>query len=182
MKDHSHRAGFTLIELMLVVAIIGVLAAIAIPSFVNYQLKSKRSEAFSNLQAIATAQNSYFAANGVFVDTGTSFPGMVGPNKRLWDAPSATAFDPFGFRPEGNVYLDYAVTTAGPCTCVTCFTASAYGDIDGDGMTSVLLYVHPDNVGGSCNDQVLGYGTPIDMTTMNPIFDGPAWNSLSDDF
>lgn len=54
------RKGFTLIELMIVVAIIGVLAAIAIPNFLKFQAKSKMSEAKTNLGAIYTGQLSYF--------------------------------------------------------------------------------------------------------------------------
>src|SRR3974390_1196322 len=54
------QKGFTLIELMIVVAIIGILAAIAIPNFIRFQAKSKQSEAKTNLKAIFTAQKSYY--------------------------------------------------------------------------------------------------------------------------
>ena len=53
------KKGFTLIELMIVVAIIGILAAIAIPNFLKFQAKSKQSEAKTNLGAIFTGQISY---------------------------------------------------------------------------------------------------------------------------
>jgi len=51
--------GFTLIELMIVVAIIGILAAIAIPNFLTYQAKSKQSEAKVSLSAIFTSAVAY---------------------------------------------------------------------------------------------------------------------------
>src|SRR5687767_13368513 len=54
------KKGFTLIELMIVVAIIGILAAIAIPNFVKFQARSKQSEVKSNLKSLFTAQRSYF--------------------------------------------------------------------------------------------------------------------------
>jgi type IV pilus assembly protein PilA len=53
-------SGFTLIELMIVVAIIGILAAIAIPNFLKFQCKSKQSEAKTNLSGIFTAEKSFF--------------------------------------------------------------------------------------------------------------------------
>jgi len=56
------KEGFTLIELMIVVAIIGILAAIAIPAFINYVKRSKTSEAPSNLKALFTGAAAYYSA------------------------------------------------------------------------------------------------------------------------
>lgn len=53
--------GFTLVELMIVVAIIGILAAIAIPNFIRFQARSKQSEVKTNLKAIFTGEKSRFA-------------------------------------------------------------------------------------------------------------------------
>jgi type IV pilus assembly protein PilA len=62
------KKGFTLIELMIVVAIIGILAAIAIPNFLKFQAKSKMSEAKTNLGAIYTGEIAYFGEQNSYGD------------------------------------------------------------------------------------------------------------------
>ena len=68
------RKGFTLVELMIVVAIIGILAAIAIPNFIKYQARSKQSEAKQSLRAYFMAQRHYFSESDQF----TADMGAVG--------------------------------------------------------------------------------------------------------
>ncbi len=76
--------GFTLIELMIVVAIVGVLAAIAIPNFLKFQMRSKASEGRLNLAAIRTAQEAYFSEIGTFLGWPLSPAAPVSSQKRAW--------------------------------------------------------------------------------------------------
>lgn len=175
----DHRAGFTLIEMMIVVAIIGILVAIAVPAFFNYQLRAKRSEAYGNLAAIARSEESYFAANGLYVDTGNSFPGAAGPVKQTWTAAADAAFSTIGYRPEGNVYFDYEVYTG--CGCVNCFTATAYGDLDNDNLMVALMFVRPPTNGGAeCPTRFFGLTTPIEGGV--PVFNQVSWNLTTDQY
>ncbi|MBI1949161.1 MAG: prepilin-type N-terminal cleavage/methylation domain-containing protein [Deltaproteobacteria bacterium] len=64
--------GFTLIELMIVVAIIGILAAIAIPNFVKFQCRSKQSEAKGNLKALYVAEEAYRGEFDTYLATGSA--------------------------------------------------------------------------------------------------------------
>ena len=60
------QKGFTLIELMIVIAIIGILAAIAIPAYQNYTIRSQVTEGISMAAGWKTAISEYYAQNGVF--------------------------------------------------------------------------------------------------------------------
>jgi type IV pilus assembly protein PilA len=133
----TRSGGFTLIELMIVVAIIGILAAIAIPNFLMFQLRSKTSEAKSNLAAIRTAQEGYFSEFGTYVSTGPLPGGGATPQRRPWPRP-APGFDTFGWAPEGDVFFTYEVSSTGAD-----FSAGARGDLDGDFVSSAFGYVHP---------------------------------------
>jgi type IV pilus assembly protein PilA len=66
LNKTKNQQGFTLIELMIVIAIIGILAAIAIPQFSAYRQRSYNSAAESDLKNAATAQEAYFVDNSTY--------------------------------------------------------------------------------------------------------------------
>ena len=141
-KLHTRKGGFTLIELMIVVAIIGILAAIAIPNFLMFQLRSKTGEAKTNLAGIRTAEEGYFAEFGSYVPSAAVTP-APGPQKNPWPAPGAAlGFDTLGWGPEGQVFFQYIIAT-NAAVGATDYSGGATGDLDGDGTASTFGYVHP---------------------------------------
>ena len=133
--------GFTLIELMIVVAIIGILAAIAIPNFLRFQLKSKSSEGKVNIAAIRTAQESYLAEFGAYVNADVS-PNVAdpGPAKTTFSLNGGitNGFNTLGWSPEGRVYFSYEAAVL-----ASAYTITAHANIDGDTANQVWGYVKP---------------------------------------
>ena len=101
-----NRKGFTLVELMIVVAIIGILAAIAIPNFVSMQYKTKRAEIPSNLKGIKTAELAYESNFDVFV-LAASYPGTPTKTVQQWVKASSGGFASMGWSPDGDARGTY---------------------------------------------------------------------------
>jgi type IV pilus assembly protein PilA len=142
-KLHARKGGFTLIELMIVVAIIGILAAIAIPNFLRFQLRSKTGEAKTNLAAMRTAEEGYFAEYSVYVAAAQNPAGAPVAQKRAWGAAPA-GFDTLGWAPEGDVFFVYGIDNP---VGMAHFSLGASGNLDGAGNTSDFGYIHPDAAG-----------------------------------
>ena len=155
----TSRDGFTLIELMIVVAIIGILAAIAIPNFARFQLRSKTAEAKTNLAAIRTAEEGYFAEFGRYVPAGAQPGGSASAQKQAWPIGGAPGFDTIGWAPEGEVYYLYAINVGAGATE---WAAGTRGDLDGDGANySQFGYVHPVPGAAVMSNPVLCAGTGV---------------------
>jgi type IV pilus assembly protein PilA len=148
---------------MIVVAIIGILAAIAIPNFLRFQLKAKTSEGKTNIAAIRTAEQSYYSEFGEFVSADAS-PNLA-PNamKQTFtnaEGPGA-GFDKLGWAPEGTVFFNYSVEAED-----SGYTVSAEADIDFDATLQYWGYAKYDTSaapvapranagGGSCDEAFL---------------------------
>ena len=147
------KKGFTLIELMIVVAIIGILAAVAIPAFMDYMKKSKKTEAALQLNKIGKNNKTYFITNASYVTTsGAAKPAgtaCTGPNKKFAvasDWATQAGWQDLDFQVDEPNLFSYAY--AGGSSVAT---ATAIGDLDCDGtmITYTLNMTAPSGNAGA---------------------------------
>ena len=106
----SLLAGFTLVEIMIVVAIIGVLAAIGIPSFLHARTRSQATACINNLRQIETAVQQVAIEKGKRVGEDLSYPDDITPYIKL---NSAGSIPPC---PAGGTYADASVGATPTCS------------------------------------------------------------------
>ncbi len=135
------QRGFTLIELMIVVAIIGILAAIAIPNFMSFQTKARQSEARTNLNGFYTAARAFFAENNTYDCT----DGTAAVTNCGWEPDAGFRYS--YYLPTGVNAGGFANVTAAGNSCAAVatgaatdsgFTAGATANIDGDATCDIM--------------------------------------------
>jgi type IV pilus assembly protein PilA len=152
---------------MIVVAIIGILAAIAIPNFIKYQLRSKFSEAATNVEGLRKAEEALRQGERKVVISGavdTAYsPGSYhnlgsatypaanatpSTAKVAWAAGELAVANAIDWTMEGATYFNYQVSAAGGCAITnggansgTCYSVGAAADIDGDTVTGQVILV-----------------------------------------
>lgn len=135
------RKGVTLIEMLIVIVIIGIITAVAIPGYIGQQKRAARAEAYSNLENIRLLEEQFFSENGQYAPT-------AAPLTRNYNATAAIdngIEDIFRFQPGGQsglaclgLHFTYSVTqniaitnaTTNPPTTgasTPCFVATATG-------------------------------------------------------
>ena len=158
-RPNNTKAGFTLIELMITVAIVGILASGAIPLYFKYTLKARTAEAKTNLGGIRTSQVAFKASYDTYCNTliEPAVAGAIDGVRSVWPRFQSPAngvspqvrcrsgrFSDIGFEPAGAVYYHYGCTFLNEA--VRCEASS---DLDNNGAPAVFMFawrLDPSNV------------------------------------
>ncbi len=150
---------FTLIELMIVVAIIAFLAMMAIPAYLKFVARAKRTEAQINLASLYAAEKAYWAEHGTYTDM------LMGPNGLGWHPEGKMNYS-YGFAGavgtnnlKGALDADPGAFSAAHAD-KSGFTAIAAADIDGDGMSDILTINEKNEMSIKQDDLQTGQSAP----------------------
>ena len=134
----GNRKGFTLIELMIVVVIIGILAALAVPRFTGASGKAKKAEAKTILKQIYQLERAYFLEHDAYI--GAPNTAALAATNLGFEDPGADA------RYDYSVLVAIAMMAGGGSIFIA--TATEINDADGDGIPNERLTMNQNGVEG----------------------------------
>lgn len=149
------KKGFTLTELIIVIAIISILAALSIPAYVGQQRSAARNEAFTNLESLRLLEEQFFAENGQYAPAGGGTRNYFATDRGCTNEPGIEDLLP-GFRPGG------CFASLPACTpCLAPF-----------GLSYVYTITSADNNGDGLSDTFTASAAPVPGTR---VASDPAW-------